>query len=384
MRAVEQTAGAGPFDGPQPAAPRAGRRWRRRRATVGLLTVLAVVAAGAAVAAAKPWADGSGHTTTSGIDNEYPTSLATVSREDLSSVTEVNATLGYAGSYQVAGQLSGTVTWLPAAGTVVKQGQAIYKVDDLPVVLLYGSVPAYRTLAKGDSGPDVLQLKRDLVALGDAKRSQLDLASDTFGSTTAAAVKLLQKHFGLTQTGSLALGRVVFLPTAARVSAVSATLGGSATGPVLSATSTKSQVSIALDASQQSEVKVGDTVQITLPDGATTPGRVSFVGSVASSNGNGGSTVTVDVTPTDPAATAALDQAPVTVAVTEQSVSNVLAVPVDALIALAGGGYAVEVDTAGVHHLVPVSVGLFDSLSNTVQVSGAGLATGQRVVVPGS
>jgi hypothetical protein len=153
-------------------------------------------------------------------------------------------------------------------------------------------------------------------------------------------------------------------------------------------------VTIALDAAQQSDIKVGDPVTITLPDNSTTPGRVSFVGTVAtvpssdnggSDNGNGSTTPTieVDVTPSDPAATGHLDQAPVNVSITTGSVENALVVPVNALLALGSGGYAVEkAGAGGVHQLVAVQLGLFDDADGMVQVSGDGLAAGQRVVVP--
>jgi hypothetical protein len=69
------------------------------------------------------------------------------------------------------------------------------------------------------------------------------------------------------------------------------------------------------------------------------------------------------------------------VAITNQTVHNVLAVPVTALLALPGGGYAVEVAAAGgAHRLVRVIPGLFDDAAGLVQVSGSGLAAGQRVV----
>lgn len=161
---------------------------------------------------------------------------------------------------------------------------------------------------------------------------------------------------------------------------------------MLSATSTTRQVSIALDASEQSEVAVGDKVTITLPNNRTTPGIVSSVGTVAttpSSSGASGSgssspTITVLVNPTDPAATGTWDQAPVNVTITTGTVTNVLVVPVDALLAQAGGGYAVEVAGAnGVHHLELVTLGLSDNADGLVQVTGTGLAAGQRVVVPG-
>jgi hypothetical protein len=130
-------------------------------------------------------------------------------------------------------------------------------------------------------------------------------------------------------------------------------------------------------------------VLITLPDNSTTPGHVSYVGTVATvpSDQNGGGTssptIVVDVAPDHAAATGRLDQAPVDVSITTATLRNVLAVPVNALVALAGGGYAVEeVESTGVHQLVGVKVGLFDDAAGMVEVSGSGLAAGQRVVVP--
>jgi len=166
---------------------------------------------------------------------------------------------------------------------------------------------------------------------------------------------------------------------------------------VLGITSTRREVTIALDAAQQTDVKVGDPVTITLPDNSTTPGRVSFVGTVAttpssdnSGGGGGGAgssspTIEVDVAPTDPPATGRLDQAPVNVSITTGSVSDALVVPVNALLALSSGGYALEVVEAdGAHNLVAVQVGLFDDAEGLVQVTGSGVAAGQRVVVPGT
>jgi len=203
-------------------------------------------------------------------------------------------------------------------------------------------------------------------------------------------VKRLQKHLGVDQTGKLALGHVVFLPTAARVTTLRAVLGAPATGPVLLASSTARTVSVALDPNLQSEVTAGDRVTITLPDGGTTPGRVTSVSKVASvsSNDSGGSdtgpTVPVQIRPTNPKATGGLDQALVEVAIIDHTVHDVLAVPVSALLARAGGGYSVEaVAGDGTHHLVQVHLRLFDDAAGMVQVSGSGLAAGQRVVVPG-
>lgn len=370
-----------------------GRSPLRRRRRWLLAGVAVLVIAGVVVGATDPF--GNGHQEKSGAtDNGSATSLASVARQDLVSQTQVDATLGYADSYSAVNQAQGTITALPAVGQVVNQGQVLYEVSGSPVVLLFGSTPAYRTLSEGASasdvtGPDVAELNADLVALGYVTRAELSPTSDEFGYWTKVGVEKLQGALGVTQNGTLALGQAVFLPSAARVTAVSATLGAPTQpgGPVLTATSTTRQVTIALDAAQQAEVAVGDKVTITLPNNQTTPGVVSSVGTVATAPAAGSSnstpTVTVEVAPTDPSATGSLDQAPVEVSITTASVSNALVVPVDALLALSGGGYAVEVvSPAGVHTLVSVALGLFDDADGLVQVSGSVLVAGQHVVVP--
>ena len=170
-------------------------------------------------------------------------------------------------------------------------------------------------------------------------------------------------------------------------------LGGPALGPVLAATSDRHVVTVPLDVSQESEVTAGDAVSVTLPDGATTPGVVSWVGTVAtttpaaqtSQQGQSpATTIPVTVRLTDPKAAGTLDQAPVTVNITTATAREVLAVPVTALLAQAPGGYAVEViGTANTRRLVPVTPGIFDDNSGLVQVTGA-LTPGQRVVVAAS
>jgi hypothetical protein len=337
-----------------------------------------VAAAGVAVAVTDPFS-GAGHAG-GGAAGGSPASLSAIARRSLQSQTSVPATLGYAGSYTVTGQGGGTLTWLPGPGRVIGQGQVLYRVNNgTPVVLLYGRVPAWRALSTGVHGADVRQLNRALVALGCATRAQLDPASKYFTAATGYALERLQARLGLPQTGTLPLGQAVFLPSAIRVTAVPGAVGAPAAGPVLAATSARHVVTIALDAAQQSEVKAGDTVAITLPTGRVTPGMVANVGKVAS--GGASPKVTVTVTLAHPRAAGTLDQAPVTVAITTATVKNALVVPVDALLARPGG-YAVEEVTGGHHHLVPVTLGLFDDAAGLVQVSGAGLAAGQHVVVP--
>jgi hypothetical protein len=362
------------------------RRGRRRWVTVSVVLVL--IAAGALALVGGAFDGGGDSSSSGGIGSA--TSLATVQRRTLSQTTQFNGTLGYAGSYTVLGLARGTITWLPTAGHVIRQGEVLYRVDEAPVVLLYGAVPAYRALGEGATGTDVAQLNHDLVALRYLDRSEVDSVWREFTWATKAGVEKLQEHLGVDQTGKLSLGDVVFLPTVARVTTLRAGLGAPATGPVLQASSTARTVSVALDPNLQSKVSAGDRVTITLPDGSTTPGRVTSVGKVAtvSSSNSGGSgsgpTVPVQIRPTDRSATGGLDQALVEVAITDRTVHNVLAVPVYALLARAAGSYSVEVLAGDGTHLVRVRLGLFDDAAGMVQVSGPGLAVGQRVVVPGN
>ena len=282
---------------------------------------------------------------------------------------------------------SSTFTALPSVGQILARGQSLYEISGQPVLLLYGSVFPTRAFIAGMSpGSDVAELNANLQALGYGQ----GLTGDTFTAATSAAIRAFQSARRLSVTGELLLGAVVFEPGPVRVTSVTPTVGEAVMpGPVLAITSTARQVTLALDASEQSSVKVGDAVTITLPDNQTTLGRITYVSSVATSppsSGKGGEeetpTIEVHVTPTDPAATGHLDQAPVNVEITTESVQNVLAVPIDALLALAGGGYALEVAEGRVRRLEAVTLGLFDDADGLVQVSGQGVSAGQRVVVP--
>ena len=357
-----------------------GSRGRGRWVALG---VVVVVVAGAVAG----WQAGMVFpAASSGAGQQRPPAPATaaVARENITATTPVNATLGYAGSYPVTGRGGGTLTWLPSAGQVISQGQALYKTGNgSPVVLLYGGVPDWRPLDDGVTGADVTQLNHDLVALGDANSAEISAAGwDYFSAGTAAGVAKLQSALGISSpSGSLSLGQVVFEPEALRVSQVTGSLGGPASGPLLAATSDRHVVTIPLDAAMQSQVASGDAVTVTLPYGSSTPGTVSSVGGVASGSGSN-ATIPVMVTLTDPRAAGTLDQAPVTVNITTGSAKNALVVPVGALLAQAPGGYDVEVaGPDNTRRYVPVTTGIFDDAYGLVQVTGA-LAPGQRVVVP--
>jgi hypothetical protein len=389
---------------PEPPDDPRTRASRRRGRTTGV-----AISIGAAGVAAGVLAGTLALRPAHQASTSQPTiSTAPVVRTDLVNTVQVNGELDYAGSYAMDNQQAGTAyTWLPAEGTVISRGRTLYEVDGTPVTLFYGERPEWRSLSEGvTQGPDVAQLDQNLIALGYGAYLTI---SDYYTGATAYAVELWQEARGLPVTGTVPLGQVAFAPGPLRVTSLTPTLGGTPTpgAPVLTATSPDPVVMALVPVTQEYLVHVGNQVTVTLPDGVTTTqGTVTAVSSVATTggvataggngplgagqsssgppggnSGSGPDSVTLTVSLTHPQAAGNLDQAPVTVNIVSARAASVLAVPVSALVALAGGGYAVDV--IGAHdasHLVPVSTGLF---SNTlVQVSGPGLATGQEVEVP--
>jgi hypothetical protein len=274
----------------------------------------------------------------------------------------------------------GTYTELPAAGDKVDCGDVLYRVDDKPVLLLCGTVPAYRDLRKGAVGNDVRQLNRNLHVRG---------AGGAFTSKTENALKALQRREGVHVTGALALDDAVFLPEAVRIAKVTGQLGGSALpgAQALNATSDTLHVQVNLDPSEQGRVKRGDRAQITLPGNTTVTGKVDGFGRIAEAPAGQGSsaadaTISTYISLDDPGKARGLDKAPVGVDITTAGVASALSVPVTALVGKSGGGFAVEVVRAGGRReLVAVTVGLFDTADGRVQVEGD-VREGDPVAVP--
>ena len=211
----------------------------RRSPSLWIALLIAVVV----VAVTDPFA-GTAQVNEGVSDNSYPTSIARVTEQSLSSQTVLDATLGYAGSFTVVNQARGVLTALPALGQVVTEGQALYEVNGSPVFLLYGATPCYRNLLEGVHGTDVSQLNTDLVKLGYGTRAQLLGNPDYFSSQTARALERLQVHLRLPPSGELVKGEAVFVPSTARITSVSATLGAPVQSgvPIITATSTTREV----------------------------------------------------------------------------------------------------------------------------------------------
>jgi peptidoglycan hydrolase-like protein with peptidoglycan-binding domain len=343
-----------------------------RRGLLGAGAGVVLIGAGAAAAVGF-----GGRDPAPAAADDAPPATAKVTRTTLTQTEQVSGTLGYGDTATVAARGAGTVTWLPAAGTTVRRGEPVYRVDDKPVPLLYGTLPLYRTLADGVSGPDVAELEQNLAALGYAGFT----ADSTYTAGTAAAVRKWQQALGLTETGTVDPAQVALAPDAIRVTSLHLAPGAQAGGPVLDYTGTTRSVSVNLEVAKQSLVKEGVAATVTLPSGATVAGTVASVGTVATAGTDGGgATLPVRVTVADQAGLGTLDGAPVQVTLVSAQARDVLSVPVAALVALAEGGYGVQVVRGSTTRYVAVKTGMF--AAGRVEVSGDGISPGTVVGVP--
>jgi peptidoglycan hydrolase-like protein with peptidoglycan-binding domain len=347
-----------------------------------LRTTLAAGSIGLVVAAVTGAALGLGDGTAGGAGDPGaegdPTATEAVTRTTLTQAALVAGTISHGDPVTVTGPGSGVVTWLPAPGAVVRRGQPMYKVDNKPVTLFLGNLPLYRPLRVGDTGDDVYEVERNLAALGYAGVT----VDHRYTAATATAVRRFQRDRGVPQTGALDPAGIVVAPAEPRIADLVAHLGDRAEGPALTYTGTSRVVRIDLEVALQGLVRPGTPATVTLPDGNTVEGRVTAVGAVATGGESPDDPVTIDVTVTvpDQRALGRLDRAPVSVRLAAATRANVLAVPVVALVALAEGGYGVQVADGTGTRYVAVRLGMF--ADGRVEVSGDGIAEGTRVVVP--
>lgn len=302
---------------------------------------------------------------------------ATVAKTDLAEEESADGTLGYGDEQAVAGRKPGTLTSLPATGATIERGKAVYGVDAKPVPLFYGTLPFYRDLADGaDDGADVKELEENLKALGYTNFGKPD---NKFTASTATALKKWQKALGLPETGTFGQGDVVLAAGPVRVASLSGHLGGPGNGDLMKVTATEKVVTAKLDADKQSLAKQGDKVGLDITGGKSTTGTITSVGTTAETAENDDTAkITVTIKLDDPSAAGTLDATPVKVTFTKGKREGVLAVPVGALLALAEGGYAVEVDEPAGRRLIAVETGLFNA--GKVEISGKELREGMRVV----
>lgn len=369
----------------------------------GLLSAAAVLAAAAGVVNWSRSADATDGPQVEKIAVE----TAEITRTDLSTSRTLRGSLGYGVPRVVKGGRDGVVTSLPRPGQVMKRGAVMYRVNDDPVPLFFGSPPLYRTLSEpGTVGRDVSMVLKNLKALGYAtgvqprpgdKVSKPAPAPDPQASTPALAptrvtvrtgesvltasliraVKRWQRDVGMPDDGVLEVGDLVVAPGAVRVDTVSAVVGDSAAAELMSVTRTTKVVTAQPDVAEAGSMSKGDPVTLRMPDGAEAPGKVGAIANVATAAADQepGSpqqvTVTIDLT----GAASHLDGGDVEIKVRGETRADVLAVPVNALLALREGGYALQLPD---NTLLPVETGLF--AMGLVEVTGKGLREGMAVV----
>lgn len=363
------------------------RRTRRTRTLVGAGMLAAVVVGGVVVASGAE---------DPAVTAEAPAvSTAQVERGTLAAMVSLPGTLTHrarpdGSPYAVINRARGTYTALPDDGDRVDCGDALYRVDDRPVLLLCGATPAFRDLSVGVAGRDVRQLNRNLHRLGYDRRAgvRIDPDDDAFTGSTQRALARLQRDRGADGDGRLKADAAVFLPRSVRIAEVTGELGGDARpgAEIAQATSDALEVRVNLEASQPGAVRRGAPARITLPGNRTVRGEVDRLGRVARTANEdddvGSATIPAYVRLDRPRQARGLDRAPVRVEITTDGVDDALSVPVTALVGRAGGGFAVDVVRDGGRRVpTAVRLGLFDTAAGRVQVEGA-LVAGDRVVVP--
>lgn len=340
------------------------------------VVAITIAALGVTVASRRPTTAENGSPATSA-----PKETATVTRADLVDEDKLSGTLGYGDPTVVGGAGGGTITGLPEPGTVLKQGDSMWQIDDhAGPALLYGTLPLWRVLRSGiGDGADVAQLEQDLSDLGFGTDLTID---EHFDSRTAAAIKAWQDSRGLKKTGIVGPGDVVIEPGPIRVAEQRARVGDQPAAEIIGVTPSEQIVTLDVAVDKISLLSVGARVDVELPDDSKVPGTVKTIGRVATVKQEG-SSATIAVSISLQAPVASLDAAPVEVVVTTSKATGVLVVPIRALVALSEGGYAVERVTGATTELVGVVPGEFGDgvVAVTAREGGPALAEGDTVVV---
>jgi peptidoglycan hydrolase-like protein with peptidoglycan-binding domain len=374
MTAGEQKTDTTPIPRPVPVEP-------ARRSSRGWVLVAVIVVTGLVVGGFSLMTGETGDAVPDATASVDPIDFEEAVVTNLVETQEYEGTLGRLLGEDVAIRLAGTVTAVPEAGATLSQGDVLVWVDNRPVVLLTGELPAWRSMAEDFEGPDVLQLESALTALGFNEDESRMTVDETYTSATEAVVSDWQESMGADDDGVVDLGEVVFITEPIRVDELLVDVGDvvQSGSPVAASSSDELEVTFGLPTSEQGALELGSTVVITLPDTRETTGTVTDIATVATREEGAEPTFEVVVALDDVSVTEGIDEVPVTVEVVTDGVEDVIAVPVEALLALREGGYAVEVESGTGTTLVPVEPGFY--ADGLIEVTGQ-IAPGDRVVVP--
>lgn len=349
-------------------------RSRTRWVWTGLAALL-LVGLAVLVVSTRPPADGADDITAN------PQRTAPVTVETITDTRSFPGTLGHGDPHTVAAAREGTLTGVPDQGIEVVTGVELFRVDERPVTAMIGDVPMFRDLSRGDSGADVAQLVANLTALGHADCD----TEDEYTACVRDAVRDWQESIGVEVTGLVGRGDVGFVPEGTRVDTIHSKVGDrvSPGSPVLDLAHASQVVALEVEVRHRDLLGVGSEVDVRFAGGVVSSGVVTSASVVAAPGGSGPDDTVARIRVT---LTTAVDQSllgsPVEVVVAVDSRTDVLTVPISALLALVGGGHGLEVvNPDGSTNLVPVETGLF--AAGRVEVTAEGIAEGTTVVVAG-
>jgi len=326
-------------EGVDPRRPTAGRRKKKEKKALYLAVVAVLLAGG--MGAGLLWAGGGG--TGSEPEPGPKVKQIAVVRTDMSGSREMQGMLGYDSPRTIRGAGEGRVTWLPNRGATVKRGRQLYRADERPAVVFYGSTPLYRRLdTPGSVGRDIRVVADNLRALGydigsqpapgtvvrqqasagapapvtpgpgqgettppagpssapdggagqgtDASQegapspgpsqSTVKEGDGVLTTSLMSAIKRWQKAVGVDQTGILDVSDVVVTKSAVRVSDVLAQPGDEASGDLMTVTATTKSVTVPVESLDMGSIKSGQQVTVVLPDRTTVPGKVAAISTV--------------------------------------------------------------------------------------------------------
>lgn len=360
-----------------------GRSTATRAAVIGL-TAAALVTAGLAIV--PPMVSGDDDTPAETADDTARYDRATVQRRTLEESTEANGSAGFGAARQVNSTGDGIVTQAPEPGDVLDPGDVLLRVAQRPIVLVEGATPMYRELrrtqsgerdAAGDrigdtTGADVEQLQDYLIGLGLDGDGDVAAEHGTFGRATERAVEQWQRFVGHPATGKVDSSQIVFVPASIRIE-TAPLVGAEFDDPTV--TDVDPKVTADVTGQQRSHFPLGQPVAIEFAD-RTITGTVTDVDRRAGADGS--TQFRVEITPDGGSDVEGVD-ADATAKLTARRVvaEEVLTVPVRALVALAEGGWAVQLDGPSGPRLTAVELGaVVDGFAEV-----AGLDEGAEVLV---
>ncbi len=348
-------------------------RTNTKRSTIAVRIILAAVglaAAGGAVIGGRAALDGLRDDDVAAVE-ESTTNVSVADVRDLTETFTATGTLQYEAAIDITAPSDGTVLRIVEVGSTLRNGDVIALVDDRAVVWLDGAIPAWRALAEGDEGADVLQLETALTALGFNGDNDVTV-DEEYTSATSAMVADWQASIGVETTGRVEAGTVVFGGDRTRVASTASVVGDSvsAGSPLVAIGTTRRTAVLEATPSEAATLELGRNAQIELRDGTEIQGTVAAVLP-------GSETWQITVEFTEPVDFPTTDVTNVELAWTHEVANDVLTVPSSALLRLDDGSYVVECVTDDTRVRTPVTVGV--AIGTRVQIV-SGLEPGATVI----